>query len=261
MEIIGFILGICIGASLGLIGSGGSVLTIPVLVYLMAISPSVATSYSLFVVGVSSLVGSYQGLKNKLVDLRMALYFGLPSLVSIWLMRQFLVPRLPETFLNIGQFELSKNLSIMLVFAVLMLFSSWSMIKKPAGFGPTKPISTSSIVAKGLFVGVLSGFVGVGGGFLIIPTLLFSAQMPMKKAVATSLVIVACNALVGFAGSLYQTSIHWPFLLGFTAFSVLGMLAGMWLSGKISDDKLKPAFGWFVLATGIYIIIKEIYIH
>ncbi len=259
MEIIGFILGILIGVSLGLIGSGGSILTIPVLVYLMHITPSIATAYSLFIVGISALAGSIKGAKQKLLSYRIALYFGLPSIISIFIMRKYIVPILPNIFFTIGDTVFTKDLVIMVVFAVLMISSSISMIRKnPFGTNEETQLATSKIILLGIIIGLLTGFVGVGGGFLIIPTLIYEAKLPMKKAVATSLVIIAFNSLIGFAGSINSVVIDWVFLLSFTAFAVIGIFTGMYLSQKISSEKLKPIFGWFILLTGLYILIKEI---
>lgn len=261
MQIIGFILGILIGISLGLIGSGGSILTIPILVYIMNISPSNATTYSLFIVGVSAMVGSIKGANDKLLDFKMALYFGLPSVISIFIMRKFLVPLLPNILFQFANFNVTKDFFIMFVFAILMILASVSMIRKNTITENDRfKIDFKKIILKGIFIGILTGFVGVGGGFLIIPTLLFSARLPIKKAVATSLIIIAFNSLIGFAGSISNTQIDWTFLLEFTAFSIVGIFVGMLLSKKISDEKLKPVFGWFVLITGIYIIIKELFI-
>lgn len=261
MEIIGFILSILIGISLGLIGSGGSILTIPILVYVFHVSPSDATTYSLFVVGVTALAGSINGAKHKLLDFKTALYFGLSSVIAVFLMRKFLVPLLPDELLTISNFTLSTDLLIMLVFSVLMILASFSMIQKRIDVkDESREINYNSLILKGVFVGLLTGFVGVGGGFLIIPALLFTAQLPMKKAVATSLIIIVFNSLLGFLGSVSTTTIQWNFLLLFTTFAVLGIFIGMYLSKKIPNDKLKPAFGWFVLLTGIYIIIKEVII-
>jgi uncharacterized membrane protein YfcA len=258
MEIIGFILGILIGMSLGLIGSGGSILTIPVLVYLMELVPTTARAYSLFIVGISALAGSIKGAKQKLVSFRAVLYFGLPSIISIYVMTKFILPLMPRTLFTISGFEVTKDLVIMLVLAVVMILSSTSMIqKKEVDTSENSNVYSGKIILHGIMVGLLSGFVGVGGGFLIIPTLIYEAKLPMKRAVATSLVIIACNSLIGFAGST-NIDIHWGFLLAFTAFAVVGIFTGMYLSQKISNEKLKPAFGWFVLVTGIYILIKEI---
>lgn len=259
MEVVGFILGILIGISLGLIGSGGSILAIPVLVYLMQIVPSTATVYSLFIVGISALAGSIKGVKQKLLSTRVVLFFGIPSVLSIFVMRKFLVPLLPEVLFTTNGFVFSKDLVIMSLSAILMILSSISMIRKnPISAGDETQLATGKIILQGIVIGMLTGFVGVGGGFLIIPTLIYKARLTMKKAVATSLVIIAFNSLIGFAGSIGTIKIDWIFLLTFTAFAVVGIFTGMFLSQKISSEKLKPAFGWFILATGMYILIKEI---
>lgn len=260
MQIIGFTLSILIGISLGLIGSGGSILTIPILVYVFHVSPSDATTYSLFVVGVSALVGSINSVKNKLLDYKTALYFGVPSVISIFLMRKFLVPLLPNELIRFSNFTLTKDLLIMLVFSVLMILASFSMIQKRKSIeNDNQEINHNSLIIKGIFVGLLTGFVGVGGGFLIIPAMIFTAKLPMKNAVATSLIIIVFNSLIGFLGSVSTTTINWEFLLLFTAFSIIGIFIGMYLSKKIPNEKLKPLFGWFVLITGIYIILKELF--
>ncbi len=261
MQIIGFTLSILIGISLGLIGSGGSILTIPILVYVFHVSPSDSTTYSLFIVGVSALAGSINGAKHKLLDYKTALYFGLPSVMSVFLMRKFLMPLLPNNLITISDFTLTKDLLIMLVFSVLMILASFSMIQKiKITINESTEVNHNYLILKGIFVGLLTGFVGVGGGFLIIPALLFTAKLPMKNAVATSLIIIVFNSLIGFLGSISTTAIQWNFLLLFTAFSVIGIFIGMYISKKIPNEKLKPLFGWFVLMTGIYIIIKEVII-
>lgn len=260
MEVIGFALGILIGITLGLIGSGGSIFAIPILVYVMHIAPIDATTYSLFIVGIAALVGSIKGMRANLLDYKMTLYFGLPSVISIFIMRKFVMPIFPSILFNIHDFVVTKDLLIMLVFAGLMIIASLSMIFNKATLD-SKPeeIRKETIIIKGVFVGLLTGFVGVGGGFLIIPILIFSGKLPMQKAVVTSLLIIAANSLIGFVGSLNGNPIHWAFLLEFTAFAIAGIYVGMYLSNKISNEKLKPVFGWFVLITGVYIIIKELF--
>ncbi len=259
MEIIGFISGVLVGISLGLIGSGGSIFTIPILVYLIGISPSKTTVYSLFIVGVSALVGSIKASFANLIHYKWVFYFGIPSVISVFVMRKFLMPLVPDILWQIEGFSLKKDLLIMLTFAILMVISSISMIKlrKEKGYQSVEP-NISNIIIKGVLVGILTGFVGVGGGFLIIPTLTLKARLPIKNAIATSLTIIAANALIGFTGSLSKVNIDWRFLISFTLMSVLGILLGMFLNQKISNEKLKSTFGWFVLCTGIYIIIKEL---
>lgn len=259
MEIIGYSASILIGISLGLIGGGGSILTVPVLVYLFAVDTVLATTYSLFVVGSTSLVGSFSYFKKGLVDTKTVLFFGIPSIIAVFLTRHYLLPAIPEHITNIGSFELSRSILLMIFFAVLMVFASYSMIKKEVDQNATtqNPSSKMSVVVQGLLVGMVTGLIGAGGGFLIIPALVNLLKLPMKTAIGTSLVIIAVNSLMGFGFSLGHYPIKWPFLLTVTLIAIVGIFIGTYLSTKIEGKKLKPAFGWFVLVMGIYILIKE----
>lgn len=260
-QIIGYILAIIVGISLGLIGSGGSILTVPILVYIMAVNPVLATAYSLFIVGSTALVGGIKSALLKKVDFKTVLIFGIPSILAVYLTRAYLVPMIPDSLLTFGNFELTKSIALMLLFAIVMIMASISMIK------PSKnkleediPMQYNypMILLEGTLVGVLTGLVGAGGGFLIIPALVILAKMPMKLAVGTSLFIIAAKSLIGFIGDVQTTpDLDGSLLLIFTAFSVLGIFIGIALSKKIDGSKLKTAFGWFVLIMGIYIILKE----
>lgn len=262
-ETMGFAASILIGVSLGLIGGGGSILTLPVLVYLLNISPVISTAYSLFIVGTTSLVGSASFMKKKLVNYRAALVFAIPSFTTVFLTRKYLVPAIPDPLFNISGFELSKNVGIMVFFALIMLAASYSMIKskkeeKEEDVAELK-FNYSMIALEGGLVGMLTGIVGAGGGFLIIPALVLFARLPMKMAVGTSLLIIAAKSLIGFLGDLSHLTVDWNFLLPFTALSVVGIFLGTYLSKFIPGEKLKKAFGWFVLVMGIYIITKEVF--
>ncbi len=261
MDVAGYISSIFIGIALGLIGGGGSILTVPVLVYLFGINPVLATAYSLSIVGTTSMVGSASYFKQGLVNIKTAVIFGIPSIVAVFLTRAYLVPAIPEHIFSIGSFEVSKSMLLMLLFALLMVFASYSMIKKemkPEESPKEKQVfNYPLILLEGTVVGILTGLVGAGGGFLIIPALVILSKLPMKEAVGTSLVIIAAKSLIGFFGESNDTIIDWLFLAKVTAFAILGIFLGMKLSKKIDGDKLKPAFGWFVLIMGIYIILKE----
>ncbi len=259
MEIIGFILGIFVGFSLGLIGSGGAVITIPTLVYFIEIAPSKAVVYSMFIVGISAFCGAIKGTYDRLVDFKMALYFGIPSIISVFVMRMYINNLLPNIFFTIHCFTVTKDAFIMVLFSVLMLSVSISMIKNKDTSGVSiKKFNKLKFVIKGILVGFTTGFIGVGGGFLIIPTLIFSGKMNMRNAVVTSLWIIAANSLIGFFCSIHTTSIDWNFLIKFTFLGLLGLMIGLYLSKKCSHVNLKPVFGWFVLTTGIYILLKEL---
>ena len=250
-----------IGLSLGLIGGGGSILTVPVLVYLFGVDPVMATAYSLFIVGLTSAVGVFPKYKEGLVDVRTGLIFGAPSIATVFLTRQWLVPNIPNTIWQIDDFVLTKSVMLMLIFAILMVAASVSMIRDPK----TKTASTESqlsfnyplIVLEGAIVGVLTGLVGAGGGFLIIPALVLLTKLPMKKAVGTSLLIIAAKSLIGFTSDASQQTMDWALLLSITLMAVAGLFAGNSLSKKIEGVKLKKGFGWFVLVMGVYILLKE----
>ena len=260
--IIGFAAAILIGISLGLIGGGGSILTVPVLVYILGVNPVLATAYSLFVVGSTSLVGAATYMRKGLVNYKTALVFAVPSFIAVFLTRKFLVPALPDPLFTVGEAIITKNIGIMVFFALIMLAASYSMIfaKKCVDCDEDEPVAFNfpMIALEGSVVGVITGIVGAGGGFLIIPALVLLAKLPMKMAVGTSLLIIAAKSLVGFLGDLSTQTIDWQMLLIFTGLSIVGIFIGSALSKKINEKVLKTGFGWFVLVMGIYIITKEL---
>jgi uncharacterized membrane protein YfcA len=263
MEIFGYIASVFIGISLGLIGGGGSILTVPVLVYLFGIDTFLATEYSLFIVGISSSVGSASYFKKGLVNLKTAFIFGVPSIVSIFLTRNFLLPVIPGEVFRIGNFIVTKDIFLLLLFAGLMITASYKMIwKRMESKIETVPAENNNItlaVAEGSVVGILTGLVGAGGGFMIIPALVNLLKIPMKVAIGTSLVIISLNSLIGFFSSMNHVKIEWDLLATISAIAIVGIIIGSQLSKKIDGKKLKPAFGWFNLVMGIYIIIKELF--
>ncbi len=259
--IIGYILAVFVGITLGLIGSGGSILSVPILVYVMQVEPILATAYSLFVVGTTALFGGVQKAKQNLVDFKKVILFGIPTIISVFLTRKFIVPNLPEIIFSSASFTLHKSVFIMVIFAIVMVMSSVRMIKplKAEIVIDDSKSNYFAILVQGLLIGLVAGFVGAGGGFLIIPALLFLAKTPMKMAVGTSLFIVSVQSLIGFIGDIRpEQSLDWTLLITFTFCSVIGVFIGNFLSKKIDGEKLKTGFGWFVLAMGIYIIIKEL---
>lgn len=248
------------GLTLGLLGGGGSILTVPILVYLLGINPVLATAYSLFVVGTTSLVGAVRNIMKGMVDIKVAVVFAIPAFIAVYLTRRYIVPAIPEEIFTIGEFVLTKDLAVMLFFALIMLAASFSMIRgrKEKEVDQNAKLKMPLIVLEGAVVGVLTGLVGAGGGFLIIPALVLFANLPMKRAVATSLVIIAVKSLIGFLGDVQNLEIDWIFLLTFTGFSIIGIFIGIYLNKFIDGKSLKKGFGWFVLVMGIYIILKEL---
>ncbi len=264
MEILGYALAAIVGVSLGLIGSGGSILTVPILVYIMGVNPVLATAYSLFIVGSTALVGGVQSAIQKKVDIKTVFIFGIPSIIAVYATRMWLVPFIPKAIFSIGSLVITKPLALMLLFAIVMILASVSMIQpskqKAIQEDALMQYNYPMILLEGTIVGVLTGLVGAGGGFLIIPALVLLARMPMKLAVGTSLFIIAVKSLIGFIGDLQGNQvIDWTLLGTFTLFAVVGIFIGIFLSKKIPGEKLKKAFGWFVLIMGIYIIIKELF--
>lgn len=275
MELLGYIGAILMGLSLGLIGGGGSILTVPILVYLFQVDAVLATAYSLFIVGLTSLVGSVSHVKLGNIHWRTAVVFGIPSIISVFLTRSYLVPRIPDPIFTLGQdpsggaaFVMTKAVGLMVLFAIIMVMAAYSMIKPSKKSAVASGVSADVepqfnyplILAEGAIVGVVTGLVGAGGGFLIIPALVLLAKLPMKQAVGTSLMIIAAKSLIGFVGDMRGNEvIDWSFLAIFSSIAVVGILFGSWLSKRIPGEKLKPAFGWFVLVMGTYIIVKELF--
>jgi uncharacterized membrane protein YfcA len=262
MDLLGYFLAIIIGILLSILGGGGSIMTVPVLVYLFLLPPQIATAYSLLIVGVISAIASLNYLKNGLASPKTALFFSFPSFVMVFLTRKYIMPVIPETIISIGNFNLEKNHFIMIIFALLMLIASISMIKGRKEINDiesvTKKMNYGFIFLEGVAVGTLTGFVGVGGGFLIIPVLINFIKLPMKLAVGTSLMIISINSLIGFLGDLGQFQIDYAFLAKFLGLALIGVVIGTNLSKKIKNEQLRPAFGWFVLVVSFAILIKEI---
>ncbi|SMO59082.1 sulfite exporter TauE/SafE family protein [Solitalea koreensis] len=263
MELIGYLGAIIMGLTLGFIGGGGSILTVPILVYLFHVDTVQATAYSLFIVGLTSLVGSVSHLKQNNIDWRSVRMFGLPSVFSVFITRTYLVKLIPDYMFSIGSLHVNKSLFLLILFAVVMVFAAYSMIKKPK-YTEIEEVHVPNnilLIAQGFFVGEITGLVGAGGGFLIIPALVIMADLPIKRAIGTSLVIIAINSLIGFLSNhAGMQASAWGFMLKFFGVAAFGILAGSQLSKKISGERLKPAFGWFILVMGSFIIIKELFI-
>jgi uncharacterized protein len=331
MEVIGYILAIVSGAIMGMLGGGGSIVTVPIFVYIFQMSPVVATGYSLFVVGITASVGSFNFMRRKLLSYKTAIIFAVPSFIGVYMSRHYMIPNIPENILSLGRhditadliffiilliaiggtlylfikksvsedkrlarlfllvvpaalmvfvtrqylipilpeelivtgaFTLSKSLFIMLFFSIIMIFSAVSMIRPPRQAENTEETSDTKkytmIMIQGTIVGIVTGIVGAGGGFLIVPALVLMANLPIQLAVGTSLLIIAANSLIGFAGDVNQQPIDWIFLLSFTGFAAAGMLLGIYLGKFISPLKLRKGFGYFLFIMASFILVQEL---
>ncbi len=264
IEIIGYLSTLLIGVSLGLIGSGGSILTIPVMVYLFAINPTSATSYSLLLVGATALVGALQKLKKGEVELKTALLFGAPAVAAVFLTRKLLIPLIPFQF-EFLSLNLKRDQLLLGLFAVLMLLAALSMLRKksPAAQNESpQPLTISPMIVllEGFITGIITGLVGAGGGFLIIPALVVFGKLPMKVAVGTSLLIIAAKSLIGFLGDIGNPdiTIDYLFITILIIIASLGLYLGIYLSKFIDGKRLAKGFGYFVLLMGAFVISKEI---
>ena len=260
MEIFGFFGALLIGLILGLIGGGGSILTVPIFVYVLGVSPVLATSYSLFVVGFTAMFGAVRNYQSNMVDIKTGIIFAIPAFIGVFFARKFILPEIPNQLISVNSFLLTKDIAIMIFFALIMFVAAFFMIKDRTETNSNKEIkyNVPLLTIDGLIIGILTGLVGAGGGFLIIPALVFFAKLPMKKAVATSLMIIAIKSLIGFTGDLGQLQIDWIFLLSFTAVSVIGIFIGIYFNQFVKEKHLKKGFGLFIIIMSISIIIKEL---
>lgn len=261
MHFIGYLAAVVVGILLGLTGGGGSVLTVPVLVYLFNVSPVTATSYSLFIVGTTSFVGAIKNSQTKNIDIQTALLFGTPAISIILCIRQYLLPAIPEHIGSFYQVEITKTFITMILLAVLLLCTSKFVLNKNYDFQlPIQP-SLFKLLFMGMLVGLIIGMLGVGGGFLITPSLITIVRLPMKKAIGTSLLIISISSISGFIGDPLHKDINWFILFTITVLSVIGFFIGNSISSRISGTFLKKAFGWFLFILGGSILVKEVLSH
>ena len=257
MVILGYVGALFIGLVLGLTGGGGSILTVPILVYLMSITPVTATAYSLFIVGTTSTFGAIQNYRKNLVDIKNGFIFAIPSFIAVYLTRKYIVPEIPKIIFESPIF-ITKDTFLMLFFAVIMIFGALSVLKKKSQDTNNEEKRNLILIGIQTFtIGIIIGLVGAGGGFLIIPSLILFAKLPMRKAVGTSLFIIAMNSLVGFIGDVQNLEIDWLFLLTFSAISVVGIFIGMYLTKYTNESQLKKIFAYFVLLMAAIILLKE----
>lgn len=256
----GYIGALLTGIVLGILGGGGALLSIPVLVYFFHVEAGVATGYSLFLIGITALSGAVRNILMRNVDFRLALWYGVPSLFSVYAMRRFIMPAVPDIIYSGPAFTLDKNHLILFFLSAVMLLVGRKMIQEER---KETPVSTGAVDYKrmilySLLIGSFLGMVGAGGGFLMTPVLIYFGRLKMKKAVGTSLFLVSCNSFIGFLGDLGGNyPMNWSLLLSFSGFSVAGVFAGVYLANFVDESRLKKAFGWFMLVLAATIVIKE----
>ena len=261
MELLGLALASLIGLSLGVLGGGGSILTVPIFVYVLGFGAKEAIAMSLAVVGTTSLFGALSHWKAGNVNLRVATIFGVVAMAGT-----YLGARLAVFFSGAAQLAL---------FAVVMLLAAFFMFREkkpiPAAVGKTdaqgasakpdgadvKEMSLGLIVVEGIAVGILTGLVGVGGGFLIVPALVLLGKIPMKQAVGTSLLVIAMKSAAGFLGYLGQVEVPWGFMAIFTAVAIVGIFAGTYLVKFVSQEALKRGFAVFLVVMGVFILYQN----
>lgn len=261
MMLLGLVSAVLMGMTLGVFGAGGSILTVPILVFLMGVSASEATAYSLFIVGVTAVFGAYTYYKQDLIQFKIGFVFAVPAFVGVYAVRLWGMPALPEHIATFGSWDLSKDALILIVFSLIMMMAAYAMIKpsKVAASADKKKLNFPLIAVEGLVVGAVTGFVGAGGGFLIIPALVILAGLSMKQAVGTSLMIIAFKSLLGFVGDIQAgLMIDWVLLFQVVGLSIVGVFIGERISRKVDGNKLKPVFGYFVLVMGVGILLREI---
>ena len=245
MTALGLALAALVGLTLGLLGGGGSVLTVPILVYVLGFGAKQAIAMSLGVVGTASLFGSLAHWRSGNVDLRTAFSFGAFAMCGA-----FLGARLAAFVSGPAQ---------LVAFAVVMVLAALSMLRGRVGeadAGPrTPPLLTLAIVGAG--VGALTGLVGVGGGFLIVPALVLLARVPMRQAVGTSLLVIAMNSAAGLSGYLGKVEVPWGFMAAFTAVAVGGIVVGARLVRHVPQAALKRGFAVFLLVMGGFILFQN----
>lgn len=262
MEVLGFFLAIVMGLVLGLLGGGGSILTVPILFYVFQVNATLSTAYSLFIVGTASALAAFDYHKRGLIDYKVGTFFAIPALLSVYSVRRFVIPRIPEELGSFAGVLWTKDSLILTVFAIVMLLASVMMIRgrKDVGKVKKKTPPILGVIGEGVIVGGITGFVGAGGGFMIIPALVLLAGLEMKVAVGTSLFIITIKSLLGFIGDVQSApEMDWVFLGIFTFFSMVGIFVGTKFSRRVDSKTLKPAFGWFVLVMGVLMLGKEVW--
>jgi len=257
VELAGYLASVLVGITLGLLGGGGSILTIPILVYLFQLEIVTATAYSLFMVGATSLMGVVAKYRTGTIHFTSVLLFGIPSLAAVFITRIWVVPAIPEVLFG-SFFPITKRLFLLGLFSILMITTAISMLMKKADHLPSQSQANFPTMSSlGIVIGFLTGLVGAGGGFLIVPALMMFARVSLPVAAGTSLFIIGINSSLGFIGDVINRTIHWPLLLTLTGLAIGGVFVGNILANKIQNHHLRKLFGWFILSMGCWILAKE----
>jgi uncharacterized protein len=258
LELIGWLAMLLVGVTVGMMGAGGSVLSVPILVYLFAIAPTRAAGYSLLIVGLTAALVAFAHVAQGNVRLKVAVLFALVSSPIVFALRLWLIPALPDVLFHIGQYEVTKDLAVLVLFALVMGMAGTRMLIGP-GSGVTPEVNTSRLILVATVVGLVAGAVGAGGGFLIVPALLLYAGLPMKHAVGTSLVIIAIQSGFGFLGEASAAGgTPWQFVGLLALVSIAGAGIGFGLSRWTNPKQLRVAFGWMVIIAGLAILSREL---
>lgn len=261
LHLFGYLGVIISGILLGLLGGGGAIIIVPIMVYLFGIAPVTATGFTFFVIAFTSLVGFYRYYRQNLVSIPTALIFGLPSVVTVFISRRLILPALPDDLFQAGNFHFTKDMGIMVLFASLMLATSVNILfaKRPADIKATDEKKYGRLIVRGLLVGLITGFVGGGGGFLIVSALVLLLGMSVKSAVGTSMIIISVNSIIGFIGHIsLGGDIDWKFISVFTVLAIGGIIIGNLISGLFPESMLRKVFGWFLVVMAAYILMQEI---
>jgi len=262
METAGFALTVVIGLLVGLFGGGGSILTVPVLVYLFAVPAAGATTYSLALVSITSLVAAVPSVRQKKIAYQKTLQFGIPSLIALYTVRAYVLPAIPLHF-DLWGCSMEKNTFTMLFFSALMLASGIFMIRKKKNNTecPDCRYNPFVLMGAGLLEGLITGIVGAGGGFIIVPVLMVFGKLSLKQAVANSLVIIGVKSFIGFLGSPDLSGLDLFFLAKIVLIASVGMYLGIKLNKKLDSQQLKPVFGYFIILMGVAVLLKELVVN
>jgi len=243
--IVAYLLSLLIGVVLGMLGGGGAILTLPMLVYVAGIEPKAAIATSLFVVGSTSVVGAFTNARSRSIDWKVGLSFSGAAMIGAFAGGR-LAAVVPAAVL-LG------------LFAILMLVTAVAMLRgRPNPPAPTRGLGLHRILALGVAVGALSGLVGAGGGFLIVPALTLFAGLTMRRAIGTSLLVIALQSFAGFAGHAGHVALDWGLISVVSGASVIGVLVGSLAGQNVPATTLRRGFAWLVLAMGLFVIGKQV---